>query len=103
MRAIPITVHRPNFATDDYGNTYPTGTFTNRETRGWVGSARAQETTDGRQTLTVQTRVGFDGEEDVDEQDEITVNNKRYLITSVAFQYRGDRVWITTCDLVRAE
>jgi uncharacterized Zn finger protein len=53
--------------------------------------------------MTVQTRVGFDGEEDVDEKDEITVNGQRYRITSVAQQYRGDRVWITTCNVERAE
>jgi hypothetical protein len=103
MKTIPITVHRPTFSTDDYGNTYPTGSFTNRETRGWMGATRAQEITDGRQTMTVQTRVGFDGEEDVDEKDEITVNGQRYRITSVAQQYRGDRVWITTCNVERAE
>jgi hypothetical protein len=108
VKTMTVTIHRPNTATDAYGNTNPTGTYAaDRPVQAlWVGRTRSQEYTEGRQTMTTSARAAFPPGTDVEETDEMTASGQRYRITGVLRQNRPtdpEREWLVTAELERAE
>ena len=93
MRDQPVTIHRPTFEEDAYGNQVPSGVYTDILARAHrVAPVRARELTQGgrgfggeqgQQTMIVSAVGAFPPGTDVRETDEVTANGKRYKVIGV--------------------
>lgn len=92
MRTHPVTIHRPAWGEDAYGNQVSTG-YTDitvrarrvgpvraREVRQGVGGAASEQ---GQQTLIVTAGGHFPAGTDIRETDEVTANGQRYKVIGV--------------------
>jgi hypothetical protein len=93
-RTFSVTIHRPDFEEDAYGNQIPSGDYTDIVVRAYrVDPASAREITrgfsasggteQGQQTM-ITVAVGyFPPGTDIRETDELTANGKRYMVAGV--------------------
>ena len=82
--AQPVTIHVPTETTDYYGNTVPTGDFTDVAATFYaVVPVSSREYTQGRQTLTT-TVVGYAPPDSaVNERCELSSLGKRYRVVGI--------------------
>jgi len=107
VKLMLVTRHRAEFAEDRYGQTQPTGEFTDLEQKAeWVGRVSSREITDNRQTLLDAARMSLPPTEEVAGDDEYTALGVRWRVTGFMRQrhpQNPDREWFVTVDLQRAE
>lgn len=92
MRSQPVTIHRPAWGQDIYGNQEPTG-YTDIPAQAYrVAPVRAREVRQGiggfagdqgQQTLIISAAGAFPPGTDIRETDEVTASGKRYKVTGV--------------------
>lgn len=79
MKLLPLTIHRPTFTEDDYGNQVA-GSYTDIPAKGRVLPSRSREVNFGQQTLIVDATGVLAASTDVRETDELTAGGKRYQV-----------------------
>jgi hypothetical protein len=92
MRTLNVTIHRPSYSEDDYGNqevggytqissqAYRIAPLSAREIARQVGGLGNDQ---GQQTLIVSASGAFPPNTDIQETDELTANGKRYKVVGV--------------------
>lgn len=107
-----VTVHRPRTEPDEYGNPRQLSDAQGQpvyddheEACYWIGPARSEEYTQGRQTMTTFAVANFPSDADIQGTDEVTAGGLRYRVTGLVRQPRPTlaQEWQTTVNLERAE
>jgi hypothetical protein len=99
VRQQAITIHKPTFGTDNYGNEAVTG-YTNVAARGRVRPTSAREVTSEGQRMLVDAVGYVEASSNVSETDEVTAGGKRYRVLGV-FLVESETGYLTHwhCDL----